>query len=62
VSHVLKIRMDGTHGANFVFYGTNNAVFDDDDWFAEMFLVLLEIEEMFEAAKLLQRYLSALPC
>jgi hypothetical protein len=33
---------------NFVFYGVDHNVVEDDDWFEEMFLFLLNIEAMLD--------------
>ena len=34
--------------SNFVFYGADHNVMEDDDWFEEMFLFLLNIKAMFD--------------
>ena len=33
---------------NFVFYGAEHNTIDDNDWLAEMFLLMLEIEDTFD--------------
>lgn len=42
------------HMARILFFMVP-VVFDDDDWFGEMFLFLLQIEDMFEEAKDIDR-------
>ncbi|XP_059436793.1 uncharacterized protein LOC132169855 [Corylus avellana] len=40
---------------NFIFYGAEHNAMDDDDWFAAMFMLLLEIDDTFDEAPEVER-------
>jgi hypothetical protein len=47
LSYTIKVRdMDGSSATEFVFYGNSNLQFDDYEWFEEMFLLMVQLQQL----------------
>jgi hypothetical protein len=47
LSYTIKVRdMDGSSATEFIFYGNSNLQFDDYEWFKEMFLLMVQLQQL----------------
>jgi hypothetical protein len=47
LSYTMKMSdMDGSNATEFIFYGNSNLQFDDYEWFKEMFLLIVQLQQL----------------
>lgn len=52
---MMPSRMDGANLPDFIFYGNENHWFDDYDWFEEMFILMLQLHNLYIESDRIER-------
>jgi hypothetical protein len=64
LSYTMKVSdMDGSNATKFIFYGNSNLQFDDYEWFKEMFLLMVQLQQLtieFENTNKVPQWTSSL--